>query len=166
MWYIFFIFSFPLYERGLLFSPFKGILQLFALCMCTFKLFFRNLNLFPLMDFDKRAMHYNYFAELLYTFWIWKVSSASSNAVVETKRNSSKMEPKAQFQNAPKKSRLEARSSCPPFKVNCSSNELHKKLLIAFNCCKDYALWNLILIHWQLRWERRNWEIELQHFNS
>ncbi|KAH6755851.1 hypothetical protein C2S53_007334 [Perilla frutescens var. hirtella] len=46
-----------------------------------------------------------------------KVSSASSNAVVEAKRNSNKMEPKSPIQNAPKKSRLEARSSCPPFKV-------------------------------------------------
>ncbi|KAL1546780.1 transcription factor bHLH110-like protein [Salvia divinorum] len=47
-----------------------------------------------------------------------KVSSASSNAVVtEAKRNTSKMEPKSQIQKPPKKSRLEARSSIPPFKV-------------------------------------------------
>ncbi|XP_057794138.1 transcription factor bHLH110 [Salvia miltiorrhiza] len=46
-----------------------------------------------------------------------KVSSASSNAVTEAKRKSNKMEPKSQIQKAPKKSRLEARSSCPPFKV-------------------------------------------------
>ncbi|KAL7155346.1 hypothetical protein ABFS83_03G069000 [Erythranthe nasuta] len=44
-----------------------------------------------------------------------KVSSGSSNGAVETKRSSSRIEPKAP--NAPKKSRLEARASCPPFKV-------------------------------------------------
>ncbi|KAL8059081.1 hypothetical protein ABFX02_03G063700 [Erythranthe guttata] len=44
-----------------------------------------------------------------------KVSSGSSNGVVETKRSGSRIEPKAP--NAPKKSRLEARASCPPFKV-------------------------------------------------
>ncbi|PIN21564.1 hypothetical protein CDL12_05735 [Handroanthus impetiginosus] len=44
--------------------------------------------------------------------------SASSNGVVEAKRSSSKMEQtKAPVQNAPKKTRLEARASCPPFKV-------------------------------------------------
>ncbi|KAL7117364.1 hypothetical protein ACP275_03G067400 [Erythranthe tilingii] len=44
-----------------------------------------------------------------------KVSSGSSNGAVETKRSGSRIEPKAP--NAPKKSRLEARASCPPFKV-------------------------------------------------
>ncbi|KAG6438029.1 hypothetical protein SASPL_102962 [Salvia splendens] len=47
-----------------------------------------------------------------------KVSSVSSNGVVtEAKRNTNKMEPKSQIQKPPKKSRLEARSSIPPFKV-------------------------------------------------
>ncbi|KAL8490431.1 hypothetical protein ACS0TY_026075 [Phlomoides rotata] len=41
----------------------------------------------------------------------------ASAAVEQAKRNSNKVEAKAQIQNAPKKSRLEARTSCPPFKV-------------------------------------------------
>ncbi|XP_051124605.1 transcription factor bHLH110 [Andrographis paniculata] len=47
-----------------------------------------------------------------------KVSSVSSNgsAAADTKR-SCKMETKPPLENAPKKSRLEARASCPPFKV-------------------------------------------------
>ncbi|EYU32900.1 hypothetical protein MIMGU_mgv1a019357mg [Erythranthe guttata] len=42
-------------------------------------------------------------------------STSSSNGAVEAKRSGSRIEPKAP--NAPKKSRLEARASCPPFKV-------------------------------------------------
>ncbi|KAI3460345.1 hypothetical protein Pfo_017008 [Paulownia fortunei] len=45
-----------------------------------------------------------------------KISTNSSNGAAEAKRASSKMEPKA-LQTAPKKSRLEARASCQPFKV-------------------------------------------------
>ncbi|KAL3640908.1 hypothetical protein CASFOL_015876 [Castilleja foliolosa] len=44
-------------------------------------------------------------------------SSPINNGAVEAKRSSSKIEPKASHQNATKKSRVEARASCPPFKV-------------------------------------------------
>ncbi|XP_050208616.1 transcription factor bHLH110 [Mercurialis annua] len=47
-----------------------------------------------------------------------KVSPFTTNDITEAKRaNSSLMEPKPTLQAAPKKSRLETRASCPPFKV-------------------------------------------------
>ncbi|KAK4429309.1 Transcription factor [Sesamum alatum] len=45
-----------------------------------------------------------------------KVPGSANLGAAEAKR-SSRMEPKAPLQSAPKKSRLEARASCPPFKV-------------------------------------------------
>ncbi|KAL0438494.1 UNVERIFIED_CONTAM: Transcription factor [Sesamum latifolium] len=46
-----------------------------------------------------------------------KVSGSANLGAADTKRSSSKTEPKAPLQSAPKKSRLETRASCPPFKV-------------------------------------------------
>ncbi|KAL0325825.1 UNVERIFIED_CONTAM: Transcription factor [Sesamum radiatum] len=46
-----------------------------------------------------------------------KVSGSANLGAAEVKRSSSKTEPKAPLQSAPKKSRLETRTSCPPFKV-------------------------------------------------
>eukprot|EP00257_Ricinus_communis_P015864 XP_015573858.1 transcription factor bHLH110 isoform X2 [Ricinus communis] len=47
-----------------------------------------------------------------------KISSITTKETTEAKRpGSSLMEPKATLQAAPKKSRLETRASCPPFKV-------------------------------------------------
>ncbi|KAK4390729.1 Transcription factor [Sesamum angolense] len=46
-----------------------------------------------------------------------KVSGSANLGAAEAKRSSSKTEPKTPLQSAPKKSRLETRTSCPPFKV-------------------------------------------------
>ncbi|CAA0843410.1 Transcription factor bHLH110 [Striga hermonthica] len=46
-----------------------------------------------------------------------KIPDPISNGAIEAKRSSTKMEAKAPIQHATKKSRLEGRASCPPFKV-------------------------------------------------
>lgn len=55
--------------------------------------------------------------------------SAFSNGMPETKRTSNTLEPNKGPQNAPKKSRIDSRASCPPFKVIYKETKLYTSMM-------------------------------------